>query len=273
MPVHETRGFEDPLHARIAELIYHDAGIVLGPEKTNMIQARLIKRLAATGSSTLSDYVQRLDAGRLPGERDHLVSALTTNFTQFFREIDHFDFLRDVVFRDPSARIRQFRIWSAGCSSGQEPYSIGMTAQQCGIRAAIIATDVDQRILARAEQGRYPASEIAHLPLSAQRLGFAWSKDEWQVRPRLRDMVRFQRLNLHMDWPFDRRFDAIFCRNVIIYFDADAQQRLWARFCQHLKPGGWLFIGHSERIPDHMRDRLRPVRHTIYQYVPDEEPR
>ena len=271
--IHSSSGgsarFDDPLHARIAALIYREAGIVLGPEKVSMMNARLNKRLAATKAGTLGNYVAGIDAGRWPDETAHLISALTTNFTHFFREAHHFDFLRERVFPDSVASTRSLRVWSAGCSSGQEPYSIAITARQAGRRAAVTATDIDQSILTRAERGIFAPSEVASLPPDILRAAFTPCDEGSEICRPVRDMVTFHHLNLHGAWKFDQLFDVIFCRNVIIYFDADAQLRLWHKFRQQLRPGGWLFIGHSERIPDALRDQLRPVGHTIYQHLPN----
>lgn len=259
--------FADPLYARISALIYREAGIVLGPEKVGLIDSRLNRRVTATGSRDLADYINRYDNGAIPDERSHLVSALTTNFTNFYREPHHFDFLREVILRD-AMPARPTRIWSAGCSSGQEPYSIAMCARQAGRPVEITATDIDQDILERAQTARFKDYEVSGIDPDLMQISMSRQDDEWEVRPALRDMIRFSQLNLHAPWPFSHAFDAIFCRNVIIYFDADSQIRLWERFCRQLRPGGWLLIGHSERIPDHMRDRLKPVRHTVYQYDP-----
>lgn len=267
IPGNADKRFADPLYSRIAELIYREAGIVLGPEKVSMMNARLNKRIVTNGCADLAEYVRRLDGGELPSEHDFLVSALTTNFTHFFREGHHFDFLRQVVFQEPFVTVRSAQIWSAGCSSGQEPYSAAITAQQAGCRATITATDIDQTILAQASAATYRESELSGVSPELVNLGFARTPAGYQVTRKIREMVTFQHLNLHAAWPFDTKFDVIFCRNVIIYFDAAAQMRLWEKFCRQLRPGGWLFIGHSESIPDHLRDRLRPVRHTIYQYI------
>ncbi|KGJ13285.1 hypothetical protein IX54_12605 [Paracoccus sanguinis] len=263
-----SAGFADPLYARIADLIYREAGIVLGPEKRGMMDSRLHRRIAANNCTSLADYVQRLDNGALAGERDHLVSALTTNFTHFFREAHHFDFLRGTVFPSTPGDPRALRIWSAGCSSGQEPYSIAIAAREAGRRATIVATDIDHAILERARSARYRDGELTGIPPQSRQQFFAPEGDEWVLRQPVRDMVRFEHMNLHGAWTFDGPFDVIFCRNVIIYFDAAAQLRLWDKFCRQLRPGGWLLIGHSERIPDHLRTRLRPVGHTVYQYDP-----
>lgn len=261
-------GFADPHYARIARLIYDAAGIVLGPEKISMMQSRLVKRIAATGCPDLGDYLGRLDRSELPDEMGHLVSALTTNFTHFFREGHHFDFLRTTVFNEQTARLRPVKIWSAGCSSGQEPYSIALTAHQAGARVAITATDIDHAILARAERGVFGPAEISGIPPELLTQGFVPCADGYEVRHPIRDAIRFQHLNLHAAWPFEQTFDVIFCRNTIIYFDPPAQRRLWQRFTRQLRPGGWLLIGHSERIADDIRGPLCPVGQTIYQYLP-----
>lgn len=269
VPTPASAVFDDPLYARIAAMIYREAGIVLGPEKVSMMKARLLKRLSVTGAEDLSDYVRGVDTGQFQGEMDHLVSALTTNFTHFFREAHHFSFLRETVFPDARTKARNLRIWSAGCSSGQEPYSIAMTGRQAGVRMSITATDIDRAILDRAQRGVFSEADVANIPEETLSLDFHRRAEGFEVGRTLRDMISFEQMNLHGRWQFKQPFDVIFCRNVIIYFDAQSQTRLWEKFRDQLRPGGWLLIGHSERVPDHLRDRLKPIGHTIYQYLGD----
>lgn len=261
-------GFTDPLYSRIAELIYREAGIVLGPEKVGMMDSRLMRRVRANACVDLADYVRKLDSGALEGEKDYLISALTTNFTSFFREKHHFDFLEAEVFKAPEISGRAVRIWSAGCSTGQEPYSVAISAHSARRHVEITATDIDTEVLLAAESGYYRESEVTALPKEILSAGFEQATDGWAVKSAIKAMVHFKKLNLHSGWRFEKRFDVIFCRNVTIYFDLQSQLRIWEKFCHQLNPGGWLLIGHAERIPDHMRDRLRPVQHTIYQYLP-----
>lgn len=134
---------------------------------------------------------------------------------------------------------------------------------------SITATDIDRAILDRARRGVFSEAEVTNIPEEALRVDFEQRSDGFEVSRTLRDMISFEQMNLHGKWDFEQPFDVIFCRNVIIYFDAQSQMRLWEKFRDHLRPGGWLLIGHSERVPDHLRDRLKPVGHTIYQYLGD----
>lgn len=271
--------FAGTLYGRIAAILHREAGIVLGQEKTSMMRARLGKRISSTGSGNLAGYLQLLEGQGATAEMPHFVSALTTNVTHFFREAHHFDFLRNnVVPARQNANLGPLQIWSAGCSSGQEPYSIAMTlSRSCPLGRptpdlSILATDIDAEILRRAEQAEYTRAETARVPRHLLHSCFDAVGDgisaRSRVNPALRAKVQFQRHNLHAEWHIASRFDVIFCRNVAIYFDANAQARLWDRFHSQLRPGGWLIVGHSERVPEAMRDRLRPAGPTIYQSHP-----
>jgi chemotaxis protein methyltransferase CheR len=203
-----------------------------------------------------------------------MLAALTTNVTRFFREPHHFDHLRDTVLAPLIARARaggRVRIWSAACSSGQEPYSAAMTllaaapdAVELDIR--ILATDIDPNVLAEGREGTYAEHLLAGVPDDFHRrwvkpagLGRALLSEE------LRALVAFRQLNLIGDWPMQGRFDAVFCRNVAIYFDDDTQQRLWSRFAERLQPGGVLYIGHSERVAGPAATQLRADGVTTYR--------
>lgn len=272
--------FLETLYGRVATIIHREAGIVLGQEKTSMMRARLGKRISSTGTGSLAGYLQLLEGQGAVHEMPYFVSALTTNVTHFFRESHHFDFLREhVAPAQLDARRQSLQIWSAGCSSGQEPYSIAMTllpASQPGKRMpdlSILATDIDAEILRRAEQAEYTRAEIASVPRHLVETCFdtvvaGHVAPRRRISPALRSTVRFRQLNLHANWHIAVRFDVIFCRNVVIYFDPAAQARLWDRFYNQLRPGGWLIVGHSERVPAAMRDRLRPAGRTIYQSHP-----
>ena len=245
-------------------------GILLGNNKQYLVSSRLNKLMEQQGIKTLGDLVRKIQAQPRSGLREQVVDAMTTNETLWFRDTYPFDVLKSRVLPEmlKTGSGQRLRIWSAACSSGQEPYSIAIAAREAGRRAAIVATDIDHAILERARSARYRDGELTGIPPQSRQQFFAPEGDEWVLRQPVRDMVRFEHMNLHGAWTFDGPFDVIFCRNVIIYFDAAAQLRLWDKFCRQLRPGGWLLIGHSERIPDHLRTRLRPVGHTVYQYDP-----
>lgn len=244
---------------QIAALAHGEFGLSLPETKKALVYARLSKRLRALGLRNFGAYCALLQT---PGsqEKTNLLSALTTNVTQFFREQHHFELLRKTVLPKmlPLARPgRPLRIWSAGCSSGQEPYSIAMTLQQMrptitAQEVQICATDIDPKILSVAREGEYDLELTTAVPQDLRAICFENGSDKsLRVAPRTRALVSFDRLNLIEDWSFAEPFDIIFCRNVTIYFDNETKNRLWRRFTQHLRAGGALFIGHSERLgPD-----------------------
>jgi chemotaxis protein methyltransferase CheR len=262
----------------IAALAHDEAGLVLPRDKAPMVLARIGKRLRASGHATLASYCSFLesDAGRR--ERSELVYSLTTNVTSFFREQHHFDALQERILPDLVARARsggRVRLWSAGCSSGQEAYSLAMVvldalpeAARCDLR--ILATDIDPHVLAQARTALYAEAQVEPVPDRMRRrfLEPATARDgarAWRVAEPVRALVAFRELNLLRDWPMRGRFDVIFCRNVVIYFDRDTQRRLWGRFAAALSAGGHLFLGHSERIDTATCDDFRVVGTTMYQ--------
>lgn len=242
--------------AAIARVLYSDAGIVIAPGKGSMVQSRLGKRLRALGLRDYASYIALIISEAGAEERRAMISALTTNVTQFFRENHHFETLRQSALPPllECARAGQrIRIWSAGCSNGQEAFSIAMTladmAPDLGkLDIRILATDIDPQMIARGREALYDPATLTTVPNSLRR--FLTQEDGGMriVEP-LRRLVSFRELNLHDTWPMRGPFDIIFCRNVVIYFDPDSQARLWQRFETVLQPGGWLFVGHSERVP------------------------
>ena len=229
-----------------------NVGINLNDEKRAMVRGRLSKRARALGLSSISEY---LDIVRSPdtSELIEFTNAITTNLTSFFREQHHFEELRGIIAAKEEARQRRLRIWSAACSTGQEPYSIAVTILDSpaadGWDVKVLATDVDSNVLAKAERGEYAAGDVATMSKS-QLARFEVSPDAKVVRAgsAMRSMIRFRRLNLLDPWPVRGPFDVIFCRNVLIYFDRALQARLVDRFVSLLSPGGVLFLGHSESL-------------------------
>ncbi|MBS9716096.1 protein-glutamate O-methyltransferase CheR [Pseudohalocynthiibacter aestuariivivens] len=245
----------------ISNLALTSAGLSFSKEKRPMIRSRLANRIRVLQLSSFSEYCDILRQKNAVRERQHMISALTTNVTRFFREPHHFDLLRQKVLPPLVASLRKgesVRIWSAGCSKGQEAYSIGMTLLDLAPDAAsldvkILATDIDPNVVRTGHNGCYQIPEMAEIS-SGQRLKYFKYHDppsinEMTVRNRLRRIVRFRELNLINNWPMKKHFDVIFCRNVLIYFDAHARLCLLPRFEAANTADGWLFLGHAEKLP------------------------
>ncbi len=259
----------------IQQLVGEVAGISLSEAKQDLVYSRLCKRLRALGLTSFRQYCEyvRHDATR---ELSHLINAITTNLTAFFREQHHFDFLAESLLPELVTRKgneRQIRVWSAGCSSGEEPYSLAITLlerlpapERWDIK--ILATDLDSNMLERAGQGVYPESRLEGVPTELARRWFLRGRGQNQglvrVHPALQELIRFRRLNLMDAWPMQKPFDLIFCRNVMIYFDKPTQGRLVERYCSQLVPEGHLFIGHSESLFG-INQRLQLVGKTVYR--------
>ncbi len=240
---------------RVAALAEREAGLAIPEAKRSMVQSRLNRRLRATGIGGFPAYLDFVESRDGAGERAQMISALTTNVSHFFREEHHFTLLRQDVLPKVSAphRTRRLRIWSAGCSTGQEPYSIAMTLidamtdiSGCDIR--ILASDIDRTVLATARAGRYGERDLAGVPQAMRSRFFKREGEEHIVRNELRRLISFRELNLMDQWPMQGPFDAIFCRNVLIYFSEETQNALWPRFARLLSPSGRLYLGHSERM-------------------------
>ena len=245
----------------IAKIAHREAGLYLAPGKSAMVRTRLARRLRALQLTSFEAYCEVV---KNPAEKEELgimISALTTNVSHFFREEHHFDLLRETVIPTLMAKSKsgqRIRIWSAGCSNGQEPYSIAMTLIEEGFPGnadlKILATDIDPNVVAHAKAGAYPEQMMSGLSPDRRERFFEKHSDRngdvWRADTTLREWVSFRQLNLLHDWPMRGAFDAIFCRNVVIYFDQPTQDRLWQRFAGILNPDGWMFLGHSERVSE-----------------------
>jgi chemotaxis protein methyltransferase CheR len=261
-----------PQHFRlITDRIYTFSGIKLPDAKREMVYARLARRLRTLGLSSFDEYVRYLEAE--PAEWEHCTNALTTNVTSFFREEHHFRILTEhVQGRKPASPV--FRVWSAGCSTGEEPYSIAMTLADAlgGAKFEVIASDLDTQVVATARQAVYPLQSVLRLPEARQKRyflrGSGRNEGRARVRPDIAAHVSFTRVNLmEADWGVEGPFDAIFCRNVMIYFDKPTQKRLIERFSRLLAPHGLFFAGHAESLLDQGRCfRLRGQ--TVYELAP-----
>jgi chemotaxis protein methyltransferase CheR len=267
-------------YARLCDLIYREAGIALGTEKKTMLEVRVKRRLKDLNISSYNHYCDYLFAGRAPkDEIVHLIDVVTTNKTDFFREPRHFDFLVDKVLPQQtsgSGGAGTFLVWSAGCSTGEEPYTLAMILSEYrlahpGFRFRILATDISTTVLAKAEVGVYTNEAIAPVQAMLRVKYFLRSRDRAsnrvRVSPELRRLVEFRRLNfMDANYGISERADAIFCRNVIIYFDRPTQQRILRKLCDHLVPGGYLFVGHAETLHD-MNLPVTPVAPALYRRV------
>lgn len=255
--------------ARITGMLYAHSGIRLREGKEGLVRARLAKRLRALGAPDIEAYLARVESEADRREFAEMIDVLTTNTTSFMREASHFDFLRDEVLPTLTGAIR---IWSAGCSSGEEPYTLAMLLNDAldarAVRdARILATDISRRVLRTAKEGTYPADLMSDVP--AVWLQRYWTRmadgerERYAAVPALRRLVHFGSLNLMATWPMQGPFDVILCRNVMIYFDKGTQQRLIDRFHALLKPGGHLLVGHSESLTG-LTHRFRYVKPAVY---------
>jgi chemotaxis protein methyltransferase CheR len=261
---------------KIAAMVHGDAGIALHETKATLVYSRLAKRLRALGLASFQDYCALVAGQDGVDERQRMLAALTTNVTRFFREPHHFDHLRDKVLPPLLAAAKaggKVRLWSAACSSGQEPYSAAMTILSLAPDAAsldikILATDIDPNMVADARAGVYAESLLAGIsPEHLRRFTSpaAGRPGAVQMSAEARALITFNELNLIGDWPMKGKFDAIFCRNVAIYFDDDTQARLWSRFAPLLPVGGRLYIGHSERVAGPAAAAFEPDGITTYR--------
>ena len=257
--------------AAFADLVRRTAGIVLGPSKRELVFGRLSRRLRALGLQTFSQYRALVESGEGEAERGEMINALTTNLTSFFRESHHFDFLADDVL----ARLlrertdRRIRLWSAACSSGEEPYSIAMTLHKALVGkgkwdARVLATDIDTEMVRTAQAGIYDADRARAIPAAYASLVARQPDGSVEMTDVLKQRIAFKPLNLLGDWPMQGKFDAVFCRNVVIYFDKDTQRKLFDRLADLIAPGGTLFIGHSETLSG-VSDRFENLGRTIYR--------
>jgi chemotaxis protein methyltransferase CheR len=241
-----------------------------------LVYSRLARRLRKLKLTSFAEYCDVVESG-FGDEVQELTNAITTNLTSFFRENHHFEQLASEVLpqigRDRSTT-RRMRFWSAGCSTGEEPYSLAMILRESLGRLTnwdirLLATDIDSNVIEAAAAGAYETERLSGLSdnrasrwfsKSAARVGYS------VVAPELRSLITFKQLNLLDPWPMSGLFDVIFCRNVVIYFDKDTQRRLFDRMAELQEPGGWLFLGHSENLFN-VTNRYKPVGRTVYRRV------
>ena len=270
----------EPLSARnfdrLAVFIHDYSGIKMPSNKKTMLEGRLRRRMRVHGYDNVNDYCRFLfEEDGLDTETVHLIDAVTTNKTEFFREPAHFTYLEQTLLpRLTKAGRREIKVWSAACSTGAEPYTLAMVLdafcrERRGLDYAVFATDICTEVLAQALDGRYPDSMIDPVPESLLRRYVRQARDasrrEVRIAPCLREKVLFGRLNLmEEDYPLDQDMDFIFCRNILIYFDKPTQAKVLSRLCRHLRPSGYLFLGHSESIVG-LDLPVRQVANTVFQ--------
>jgi chemotaxis protein methyltransferase CheR len=263
----------------LSSFIYDEYGIKLTPVKKSMLESRLQKRLSALQMDSYREYCEFIFSTQgKQQELIHMIDLVTTNKTDFFREPAHFDFLTNEVLPEfannyPS---RQLKVWSAGCSSGEEPYTLAMVLNEFSesrqmINYSIKATDLSTQVLNKAITAIYTEERVAGIPLQLKRKYFFKSKDPLKktvrVVPQLRAKVNFERFNFMDDTlAVSGEFDIIFCRNVIIYFDKITQEKVINKLCQKLRPGGYFFLGHSESITN-MEVPLEQLKPTVFRKI------
>lgn len=262
---------------KFSKLIKGEFGIKMPLTKKTMLEARLQKRLRSLGFDNHAQYCDFLfSPGGFERELTQLIDVVTTNTTDFFREPKHFEMMLSTVLPDLTRRNqRPLKVWSAGCSSGEEPYTLCMVLNEFGeknpeFKYSLLATDISTDILQKAMNAVYSMDKVEVIPLMLKKKYLLKSKDKTKrlvrVAPELRKKVDFRRLNFMEPFPFKDQKDIIFCRNVVIYFDRATQDQLFKKFCSRLNKGGYLFIGHSESISG-MDLPVRQIAPTVYQKV------
>lgn len=267
--------FTDNDFNKVRNLVKNHTGISLSDAKKDMVYSRLTRRLRKLGIKRFADYCKLVEGGD-DEELIQFTNAITTNLTSFFREDHHFKYLENTLIPSiikSNQDERKIRIWSAGCSTGEEPYSLAITLKESVPRPdtwdiKILATDLDSNVLTTASNGIYTSDRINGLSNSRKSRWFLKGKGEnsgtVRVRPELQEIISFKQLNLLNEWPHKGPFDFLFCRNVVIYFDKDTQKVLFDRYANILKPDAHLFIGHSESLFK-VSDRFKLLGQTIYQ--------
>ena len=246
-------------------------GITMGDSKRQLVHRRLTARLRALGLSSFRDYINYLKNGDAQ-ELEAFTNSVTTNLTSFFRESHHFDYFANTILPEISAKkaSKRLRVWSAGCSTGEEPYSIAITLKESLANlgewdARLLATDIDSDVLRTCRAGRYADQRVEKVPPGKLKRWFRQvDGGEFELRNDVKSLITFNQLNLMNEWPMRGKFDVIFCRNVIIYFDKPTQRVLIDRYANILENGGYLILGHSESLFN-VTDRFSLIGQTIYK--------
>lgn len=257
----------------ISQAVYQECGIVLSDHKKDMVYSRLARRIRFLKLSSFSQYIQYVENNKSL-EFGELINAITTNLTSFFREPHHFDFVKSTIIpelRDIHKLDKRVRVWSAGCSTGMEPYSISMTLLNQFPNdwdVKILATDLDTNVLQTAKTGIYQSQSLTGVNESLLKQHFLHDRsgEQYKVKPQLQRDITFKQLNLLEGWPMKGPFDVIFCRNVVIYFDTETKTKLFKRYARLLRPNGYLILGHSETMSRDVAE-FEAIGRTIYRKV------
>ncbi|MBL4890908.1 MAG: protein-glutamate O-methyltransferase [Rhizobiaceae bacterium] len=260
----------------ISALVLEKSGIHLGDAKKDLVYSRLTKRIRTQKLSGFGEYLDFVKSGKGAAEREELISAITTNVTNFNREGHHFEHFSDHVAPSIIERARRgkpIRMWSAACSDGREPFTLAMSLlnkmpEAGNFDIKILATDIDRKSIQIANTGQYTADMVNRLDRATVDKWFEPAGDMMQVKQVVRNMVQFNVLNFLDDWPMKRKFDVIFCRNALIYFKADMQEKIFDGFTRFLNDDAYMYIGHSERIVGRAVDKFKSVGPTSFQYKP-----
>lgn len=272
-----TLSVSDEVFKLFSELIYKAAGIRLSAAKKSLLVSRLMKRLKALGINSYYDYYHRIKDNE--DELVEMLNCISTNTTKFFREGHHFEYLAKHILPElfKNKQEKTIRIWSAGCSTGEEPYTIAITAREVldkerggrrDINIKILATDISTKVLKAAEKGVFDEEQLPDkMPFAAGKYfmkGTGENAGKIKIKDFAKEMIRFRRLNFKEPvYPFRKKFDIIFCRNVMIYFDEEMKRHVFEKFYRYLSDGGYLFLGHSETML--MQDKFKPVHVTVYK--------
>ena len=258
---------------KISELAYLYTGTVFGPQKKDLVYDRLCRRLRDLNLHNMADYLTLIQSDNQP-EADEFINAITTHARPFFDGMPHFNFLKETVWpelKQTNADSKKVRVWSAGCASGEEPYSLAMSLKESFDVNAwdchILATDIDDNVIEKCQDGGYGIDCIKLLSTKQRQRFFVNDKNVQacvKVKPKLKSLVEFKTLNLLKKWPMLDKFDLIFCRDILIYFNEETQTELVKRFAETLKPGGYLIIGHSEALTVHSQ-HFTHMGNSIYQ--------
>lgn len=264
---------DDKTFEELRKIVYNLSGIRLTDQKKALVSARLNKRLRALRIDSYNDYLEYLINDREGNEIIQMIDVITTNVTSFFREADHFDFLKEIMISWVNSGYRRFRIWSAGCSTGEETYSIAFTILNsiptyADMDLRILGSDISTDVINRAKKGEYDEEKMRNVPYNYQKRFFIRTIENGQVKYKVTDFVKnyiiFRRLNLsYFPLPLKGPLDVIFCRNVMIYFGSSIRESLVRELYRLLKPGGYLFLGHSESIIG-MEVGFKVVKPSVY---------
>lgn len=270
----DSLSMSDSVFQDIVDIASREAGLMITDSKRALVQSRISRRIRALGDGSPEEYISRIKTGSDPNELSNMISALTTNVSSFFRESHHFDELKKSILPGLVERARtgeKIRIWSAGCSSGQEPYTIAMLVLEAApdvheLDFKILASDIDHNILSKAKKAQYDSDQLSAVPKPLRARFFDNVEDQsfFVAKFEIRNIVNIRKLNLLDEWPMRETYQVVFCRNVVIYFDDETQRNLWPKFKSLIEPGGRLYLGHSERIPDPGDFGFSPAGVTTY---------